>query len=67
MRGPRFLPSGRRFGPYFWSRLEASAELSPLSALVESSFTTSLAVIACQVAPPPSKFASAFVLILVLR
>ena len=25
MNGPRFLPSGRRLGPYFWSRVEASA------------------------------------------
>jgi len=33
---PRFLPSGSRFGPYFFRRLEASAVARPFSVSVAS-------------------------------
>src|SRR5262245_13964390 len=46
----RFLLSGRRFGPYFWSRAEASDTLRPVSALVPSCVTTSVGGRACQAA-----------------
>src|SRR6516225_7174968 len=49
MNGPRFLPSGNRFGPYFCRRLAASPASRPFLVLVLSRFITSSAVIACQV------------------
>src|SRR5262245_37883717 len=48
MNGPRFFPSGRRFGPYFSSRLDASVAPRPFSLLVASFFTTSSMGIAYQ-------------------
>src|SRR5579863_7082372 len=45
--GPRFLPSGRRFGPCFCSRVAASVASSPFSRLVASCLTTASADIAC--------------------
>src|SRR5262245_5068253 len=48
MNGPRFFPSGRRFGPYFSSRLDASVAPRPFSVLVTSFFTTSSMGIAYQ-------------------
>src|SRR6516225_4284425 len=67
MNGPRFLPSGRRFGPYFRSRAEASAASSPFSPLVASCFTTSSADIACHVAASLSVFALVATLMPALR
>src|SRR5215470_11158402 len=64
MSGPRFLPSGRRFGPYFWSRLEASAVSRPIFMLVVSRFIASSADIACQVGAVPPGLALGAVLIL---
>src|SRR5262249_19689422 len=46
--GPRFLPSGRRLGPYCCRREEASAASSPASLLVPRRFCTSSVVRACQ-------------------
>src|SRR5262249_44058662 len=46
----RFLPSGRRFGPYFCSRAEASGGARPCSASVASRSTTSARESACQAA-----------------
>src|SRR5215475_491508 len=57
INGPRFLPSGRRFGPCFRSRVEASAALSPFWPSVASRFTTSSADIACHTEASPSVFA----------
>src|SRR5215510_1316296 len=48
VNGPRFFPSGRRFGPYFSRRLDASAAPSPFSVLVASFLTTSSTSIAYQ-------------------
>src|SRR5262249_16678676 len=48
MKGPRFFPSGRRFGPYFSRRLDASVALRPFSVPVASAFTTSSTGIAYQ-------------------
>src|SRR5215831_19763659 len=45
--GPRFLPSGKRLGPYCCKREEASAASSPASLLVSRRFCTSSAVSAC--------------------
>src|SRR6476646_2828394 len=45
---PRFFPSGRRFGPYFSRRLDASVALRPFSVPVASVFTTSSTGIAYQ-------------------
>src|SRR5262245_15548423 len=50
MNGPRFFPSGSRFGPCFRSRVEASAASIPVSPLVASRFRTSSADIACHAA-----------------
>src|SRR5215471_20605491 len=61
---PRFLPSGKRFGPYFWSRLEASAVPRPVFVLVVSRFITSSALIACQVAAVPTALVLDAVLIM---
>src|SRR5262245_60928721 len=54
MRGPRRLPSGNRFGPYFCSRVEASPASSPLRLSVTSCFTTSSAGMACQAMASPA-------------
>src|SRR5262249_50594221 len=67
INGPRFLPSGRRFGPCFWSRAEASAALSPFWPLVASRVTTSSADIACHAAASPSVFAFVVTLMPALR
>lgn len=48
MNGPRFFPSGRRFGPYFSRRLDASVAASPLFVSVASFFTASSTDIAYQ-------------------
>src|SRR5690349_18338843 len=64
MNGPRFFPSGRRFGPYFCSRVAASAASSPFSLLVPSRLTTSAADIACHAAASPSVYAFVAALIL---
>src|SRR5215510_7263048 len=45
--GPRFLPSGRRLGPYCCRREEASAASKPVSLLVPRCFCTSSVVRAC--------------------
>src|SRR5262249_44639091 len=67
MNGPRFLPSGRRFGPYFRSRAEASTASSPFSSLVASCFTTSSADIACHVAATLSVLSLIATLMALLR
>src|ERR1700748_796974 len=54
--GPRFFPSGRRLGPYFWRRAEASDGSSPFSALVASRSTTSVRDRACQAAVSVAAF-----------
>ena len=51
MNGPRFLPSGRRLGPYFCRRAAASPASRPCSVLVASRLSTSSTVIACQAVP----------------
>jgi Polyphosphate kinase 2 (PPK2) len=56
VKGSGFLPSGRRFGPYFSSRAEASDKMRPSSALVPSRSTTSARDIACQAATSLSVF-----------
>jgi hypothetical protein len=48
INGPRFLPSGKRLGPYFWRRVDASPTARPFSVLVVSRFSTSWTVRACQ-------------------
>src|SRR5215475_10221692 len=48
MNGPRFLPSGSRFGPCSCRRRAASAASRPFAQSVTSDFTTSPADIACQ-------------------
>src|SRR5215470_8903253 len=48
INGPCFLPSGRRFGPCFWSRVEASPASRPSVTRVASCFTTSSTLRACQ-------------------
>src|SRR5215472_7555809 len=48
VNGPRFLASGKRFGPYFSSRAEASDKLRPRSELVTTRLTTSACDNACQ-------------------
>src|SRR5215510_7529447 len=48
MNGARFFPSGRRFGPYFSRRLDASAAPRPFSVVVATFFTTSSTGIAYQ-------------------
>ena len=52
MNGPRFLPSGKRLGPYFCKRAEASLVSRPFSVLVVRRFSTSLMVMACQAVAP---------------
>src|SRR5215468_8705809 len=64
MNGPRFLPSGRRFGPYFWSRAEASAVSSPFSLSVVSRLTTSPSDIACHAAASFLAFVASIMLAL---
>jgi len=51
MNGPRFLPSGKRLGPYFCSRLEASPASRPFSISVVRRRTTSSTAMACQAMP----------------
>jgi len=51
MNGPRFLPSGKRFGPYFCSWLEASPAPRPFSISVVRRLTTWSTVMVCQVIP----------------
>src|ERR1700761_9087108 len=46
--GPRFLPSGKRLGPYFCNRAAASAGSRPFAESVVSRPTTSSGSIACQ-------------------
>src|SRR5262245_25747461 len=48
MNGPRFLPSGKRLGPYFCKLLEASPVSRPLTMLVASRLSTSSTAKACQ-------------------
>src|SRR5262249_11096918 len=48
MNEPRFLPSGKRLGPYFARRLEASPESRPFWRSVLSRFTTSSTGRECQ-------------------
>ena len=52
INGPRPLPSGKRFGPYFLKRVETSAESRPFPASVASCCKTSSACIACQAMSP---------------
>src|SRR5215468_9613870 len=59
MNGPRFFSSGRRFGPYFSSRLDASVAPRPFCLSTASLFTTSSMGIAYQATL--SVAASAFV------
>src|SRR5271165_1064964 len=47
-QGPSFLPSGKRLGPYFVSRCEASPVSRPVAGLVWSRSTTSSTATACQ-------------------
>src|SRR5262249_40770046 len=51
MNGPRFLPSCKRLGPYFCSRLEASPASRPFWISVVSRRSTSSTRMACQVIP----------------
>jgi hypothetical protein len=51
MNGPRFLPSGKRLGPYFCRRIEASPASRPFPISVVSRLTTSSTAMACQVIP----------------
>src|SRR6516165_6411148 len=60
--GPRFLPSGKRFGPYFCSRLEASPASRPFSISVVRRLTTWSTAIVCQVTS--SAVGLAFVLLI---
>src|SRR5262245_23415128 len=62
VNGPRFLPSGKRFGPYCWSRAEDSGRLRPFSELVTSRLTTSACDMACQAATSLSVFVFTVVL-----
>src|SRR5215831_16419655 len=48
MNGPRFLPSGKRLGPYFCKRVEASPVSRPFTMLVSSRLSTSSTAKACQ-------------------
>src|SRR5262249_39913304 len=48
MNGPRLLPSGRRFGPYFERRCETSLVSKPFLGLVFSRRRISLLVTVCQ-------------------
>src|SRR5262245_55791063 len=48
MKGPRFFPSGRRFGPYLLNRPDASVAPRPCSVLGASFFMTSSMGIAYQ-------------------
>src|SRR5262252_8812423 len=48
MNGPRFLPSGKRLGPYFCKRVEASPPSRPFPVLVVSRLSTSSTAKACQ-------------------
>src|SRR5215510_5374649 len=65
--GPRFLPSGKRFGPYCSRRAEASDRLRPFSELVASRLTTSARDIACQAATSLTRFVFTALLMLALR
>src|SRR5262249_889995 len=67
MSGPRFLPSGKRLGPYFCRRLEASPAWRPFPLSVVSRFTTSSTDIECQAATSLAAFTFAAVLMFVLR
>src|SRR6266478_3433787 len=67
MNGPRFLPSGSRFGPYFCRRFAASAASKPLPASVVRRFATSSTAIPCQAMASAVGLAFAAVLIGVLR
>src|SRR5262249_31484851 len=66
MTGPRFLPSGKRLGPYFCRRLAASVVSRPFPVSMVSRFAASSADIACQ-ATSLAAFAFAAVPMLVLR
>src|SRR4029077_2049752 len=67
MNGPRFLPSGSRFGPYFCRRFAASAASKPLPASVLRRFATSSTAIPCQAMASAVGLAFAAGLIGVLR
>src|SRR5215470_14241539 len=67
MNGPRFLPSGKRLGPYFCRRVDASLAARPFPTSAVSRFTTSSTDIACQGATSLAAFAFAAVLMFVLR
>ena len=67
MNGPRFLPSGSRFGPYFCRRFAASAASRPFPVSVASRSTTSSTAMACQAVVSAAGFAFTVLLIGVLR
>src|SRR5215813_15510058 len=52
MNGPRFLPSGRRLGPYLRRRVEASPPSRPFPVLVVSRLSTSSTAKACHGVAP---------------
>src|SRR5215468_6506293 len=55
LHGPRFLPSGKRLGPYWCSRVEAAPASRPVPRLVPNRLSTSSTAKACQaVAPAPA-------------
>src|SRR5215813_4414488 len=56
VNGPRLRPSGKRLGPYFSSRAEASDGSRPVSELVTSRVTTSACDMACQAATSVTVF-----------
>src|SRR6516225_9176178 len=61
MNGPRFLPSGKRFGPYFSSRLEPSPASRPFSVSVVRRLTTWSTAMVCQVIPSAVGLAFGFI------
>src|SRR5262245_62769193 len=67
VNGPRFFPAGKRFGPCFWIRVEASDRVRPFSALVTSRSTTSARGIACQAVVSLSVVAFTVLFMLALR
>src|SRR6516165_6893235 len=67
MNGPRFLPSGKRLGPYFCRRVDASLAARPFPLSVVSRFTTSSTDSACQAIPSAVESAFAVALIGVFR
>src|SRR5262249_19889024 len=66
INGPRFLPSGKRFGPYVFKRFEASTASRPFPATVASCRKTSSRDTACQAADLLAVFGGVAALMLVL-